>query len=587
MKREKSVFYHLLPYVKRFRWIYICLTAMLFAGIADGLLFTWFLQSITNGAIAGDVTKVQMFFLFGAGLVLVMMIVQFLNVYFESLATNKVKTSLADDLFDHLLRLPTRYYTSNHSGDMVARITQDVNSIGGAIGSNLINLIRQPLWAAAAFIYLVTIHWVLALLALMLGPATTLLAKLCGRLLRQNGQWIQQLTGKLTEFVTDSLAGHLIIRTFGLESDSSQNFKEQNGRILELQLMEGRHKAGLQAGTIGVSLAAQIVVIGVGSLMVIHKRISIGELIAFISLTQGLISPFTNIANTWGGFQRSLAAVERVFQVLKEPTALQTLPTGEGVEVPNITDGIRYKNIIFSYKNNHPLLNDFNLEIPAGKTVAFVGPSGSGKSTIFNLTLGLYEPNSGEIEVDGKKLNEDVNQMRKYMSLVPQESFLFSGTIRTNIALGKIGSSNHDIMEAAKAAQAHSFIMELPLGYETEVGEKGIRLSGGQKQRISIARAILRNAPILLLDEATSALDSESEISIQIALKALMHNRTTLVIAHRLSTILDSDLIVVMDKGRIVEMGEHQELIQRDGLYSKMFAIQFKEYTKFQKLKDV
>ncbi|RKN82035.1 ABC transporter ATP-binding protein [Paenibacillus ginsengarvi] len=584
---SKPVFVQLLlPYVGRFWFIYFCLALVLLAGIADGLLFTWFFQTITNAAVSGDESTVRTYFALGSILVIVMMTVQYMNMYLESLATSKVKTSLANDLFAHLIKLPTRYYTSHHSGDLVARMTQDVGQIGGAIGGNLLSLIRQPLWAAASFAYLVTIHPPLALIALMLGPLTAVLAHSFGRLMRRNGRHIQELTGKQTEYVNDSFAGHLVIRAFGLESDRSRGFRRQNDRLRGLQLKEGRLKAGLQAGSTGISIAAQIIVLGIGSLLIVRQELSIGELVAFISLTQGLIGPFSSMAGTWAGFQRSLAAAERIFQVMREPAAIQA-PSAATDSAPALTDGIRYENVSFAYDTNRTILKHFDLYIPAGKTVAFVGPSGAGKSTVFNLTLGLYEVNAGMILIDGQRLGESADRKRNYLSLVPQETFLFSGSIRSNIALGRSGATDEDITQAAIAAEAHRFIMELPQGYETEVGERGIRLSGGQKQKISIARALLRNAPVLLLDEATSALDSESEASIQRALRTLMQNRTTLVIAHRLSTVLDVDLIVVMDQGRIAEMGNHLQLLEQGGLYASMFAIQYREYMKAPAVQDL
>jgi len=595
MTREKNVFVHLLPYIRRYWLTYLFLSVLLMAGIADGLLFTWFLQRITNAAVAGDGEQVRFFFYLGAALVLLMVAVQYLNVYLESLATNQVKASIADDLFARIVRLPASYYDRHHTGDLVSRITQDVGSISGAIGGSLLNLIRQPLWALAAFLYLAYINWPLALLALLLGPATAMLAKQYGRLLRRNGQRIQSAEGKRIELINDSLSGQLVIRTLGLAAHTSKRFKRQNRDVLELQLKEGKHKAGLQAGTFGISVFAQMIMLCAGSMMIVHNRLTIGELVAFVSLTQGLISPFSNMANTWAGFQRSLAAAERVFQIFEEDfvnrrhadaehageqyaDSLRTPNTNDPIHAEDLQAGIRFEHITFSYDGNQAALRNVQLHIPAGQTVAFVGPSGAGKTTLFKLALGLYPPQAGEIRIGEKPISEAADDLHAYMSYVPQDPFLFSGTIRDNISIGKIGASEDEIVAAAKAAHAHPFIAELPQGYDTAVGERGIKLSGGQKQRIAIARAILRNAPILLLDEATSALDSESEAAIQLALKALMKDRTTLVIAHRLSTVMDADLIVVMDQGQIVETGTHRELMEKKGLYFRLFQTQSNAY---------
>lgn len=573
--KHKPVFFRLMPYIKKNWGVHLLLIVFWLVSLVGLLYFTWFLQSIVDAAVRGDQNEVYTFLIIGTVIIAAMVFIQYSKTYLETVSTHRVVTSLKTDLYAHLLKLPTRYHTSHHSGDSISRLTNDVNGAGGAIGMNLLSIIIQPLSSLTSFIYLVGIHWQLAFMSLIMGPAAVLLGKFFGKLIRRNGETIQAQLGKMNEFLNDSFAGHLVIRTFGLGRPMTQRFVEQSDDVLHLQIKEGKLRGRLQASSFGVTLLAQMVVMGLGAIYVVQGKLTMGDLMAFLTLTQGLISPFSTMANLWAQFQRSLASVERVFSAMDEPAIIKEFPDPVYPVRLSMSEGIRYENISFSYDQDNEVLKDFNLFIPSGKTVAFVGPSGAGKSTIFNLTLGVYTPNSGEIHFDGKIMNEDnFSEMNSYMSLVPQETFLFSGTIRENILLGKIGSTEDEVIEAAKAAQAHQFIMELPQGYDTEVGERGVKLSGGQKQRISIARAILRDAPVLLLDEATSSLDSESETAIQLALKRLIKGRTTLVIAHRLSTVLDADIIVVMENGRIVDSGTHDNLIEKEGIYSRLYQLQ-------------
>ncbi len=563
-------FLRLMPYIRRFWKIYLSLMLLMFIDILITLFFTWFLSQVADAALAGDISQVRWLLLFGT----VMVILNFGASYYETVleldAVNKVCREMKLNLFQHMLRLPARFYAAHHSGDLVSRLTNDVNSVDGAIGVNLLNLIRMPLMAAAAFIYLLTIHWKLALMCLLLGPAALLVGGVFGKLIRDNGRRLQDYLGRVNSLLHDVFAGHTVMRAFAMERKLEDRYRIDCDQVLAMEQREAKLLGWLQAGSGTISLTSFFVSMGIGAYYVAQGSISIGSLLAFVTLIQHLIYPFSGIARQWGGLQRSLAAVERIWKVMDEKPESSKFP--QYIQSVPLHTGIRLNQLSFSYDGKKKVLQDINVMIPAGATIAFVGPSGAGKSTLFQIIMGFYRPTSGTIILDNLAMDSsDIGEWRSYMSYVPQESYLFTGTIRENIAGGLPEVTDEVITRAARDANAHSFIMELPDGYDTWIGERGATLSGGQQQRITIARAILKDAPILLLDEATSSLDTETEAAVKEALLRLMKGRTTLIIAHRLSTILHADWIVVMDQGMLVEQGKHEQLLSEGGLYTRLY----------------
>ena len=565
-----------MPYVLRYWEIYFWLFLLLFSGIGITLFFAWFLQNITDAAIRRHVSDVRELLIYGGLFAAVSGVISYFSTYLEAAAVVKVRTDLKNALFHHMLRLPAKYYGDHHSGDMVSRMTNDVNNIDGAVGSNMLSVIRLPLMATGAFIYSFHINWKLALICTLLGPVAALSGAIFGKLIRRNSRTVHEALGQMHSFLNENFMGNTLVRSFTLEKTMYQRYEGINGKLLSLEFMLARLRGWFQAGASAVGNVSYMICLGTGIYSVMAEEMSIGDLLAFVSLMQYLISPLTGLAGMWGAFQRSVAALERVKQVFNEHPETRELPSYRPVE--GIGGAIEFKNVQFSYNSEHNVLNHFSLSIPAGKIVALVGPSGAGKSTILNLLMGFYQPVSGEILFDSHHVNLlTFSQLRSCTAYVPQDTFLFDATVRDNIICGKNDASELEIIRAAKEANAHDFIMALPKGYDTEIGERGMKLSGGQKQRIAIARAILKNAPILLLDEATSALDSETEQQVQDALNQLMKQRTTLVIAHRLSTILHADIIAVIDRGQVVEQGTHHELLAKDGLYARLYRIQYNQ----------
>jgi ATP-binding cassette, subfamily B, bacterial len=562
------------PYVLKYRITYLLLVMLLLAGIGVTLFLTWFMQSITDAAIAGDLGSIRQLTLIGLASIAFSGIIAYLNTYLEARAVVHIQTDLKNDLFAHMLKLPNRYFAANHSGELVSHLTNDVNSIHGVIGSNLISILRLPLIAIAAFVYLAQINWQLSLLCVLLGPVAALSGAIFGKLLRKNSRIIHEQLGKLHSFLNDSFAGNTVIRSFTLEKLVATQYENQNSQLRTLEMKLAKLKGFFQVGAGMTGSMSFVLCLGVGAYYVASGSLTIGALMAFVRLMQYLIYPLSGLASLWGGFQRSLAAVERIQGVFEQQPETRELPAPRAVA--RLKRSIELRGVSFSYDGVQPTLADVDFTVPAGKVVALVGASGAGKSTLFQLIMGFHTPQTGMICFDGQPVHAmSLAELRSCTAYVPQETYLFSGTVRDNIAYGRADASEEELIRAAKDANAHDWIVSLEKGYDTEIGERGVKLSGGQKQRIAIARAILKDAPILLLDEATSALDSETEAQVQEALERLMSNRTTIVIAHRLSTIHNADQIVVLDQGQVIEQGTHGELIDKQGVYARLYKLQY------------
>ncbi|MCM3665252.1 ABC transporter ATP-binding protein/permease [Mesobacillus subterraneus] len=571
MKDIRKTFSMLKPFFHKHWKAYSALLFLLGFDIFFTLAFAWFFGNITDAAIRSDFEDLKRLIPIGIGLTVLNIISNFCDIYFETIASNGLKKDLKEHLFKHILSLPAGIASNLRSGDLLSYFTNDIHSIDGVTGSSLINLIRLPITYIAVLIYLFQINWVLCLISVLIAPIAIVAGAGFGLLLKRNGRKLHSLIAEINNTLNETFQGFQVIRSFTLEKKIFEKFTRENDDYFKLELENAKLQGWYYSGGYLISSVVFLTCLSLGAYFVYQKEMTIGSLLTFTNLVGYLVYPLTGIAGQWAGFQRSITAIERIIDLVEKPVASSELPAYSPVK-SNIKS-IEFKSVTFSYDENKTIFSNLNLQIEPGKMVALVGPSGAGKTTLFNLLQGFYQPQLGQILIDGISTDEmTLSELRSAIAHVPQETFLFAGSIRDNLLMARPGITEFEMIEAAKQACIHEFIIGLPEGYDSEIGERGIKLSGGQKQRIAIARAILKDAPILLLDEATSALDSNTESMVKQALEHLMKDKTTIVIAHRLSTIQNADQIVVLDEGEVVQIGTHVELIAQEGLYQKLNA---------------
>jgi subfamily B ATP-binding cassette protein MsbA len=482
---------------------------------------------------------------------------------------------IRSELSAKIQHLPASYFDSVATGSLLSRITTDVLQLRQALteGGNV--MVRDATTALALVIVVFYLDWQLALITFVVFPAVILPLQTLSRRMRKLSHRGLDSLGNLSALMQESVVGNRVVKAFGMEGYEQQRFDAESRRLLKLYLRAARIKAFTTPMMEVLSAFAIAAVLWYGGTSVLGGTRTTGGFMAFLSALILLYDPFKKLVRTNNVVQTGLGAADRIFEVL-DLTSEPVGPCGEA-RIAGLHESIRLEGVTFAY-GEETVLHAADLEIPAGKVLALVGPSGGGKSTIADLIPRFYEVSEGRITLDGLDLRDiDLESLRSQIAVVTQFTFLFNDTVRNNIAYGTVHADNARIEKAAEAANAHEFIKALPKGYDTEVGEMGVQLSGGQRQRLAIARALLRDAPILILDEATSALDTESERLVQHAIERLMEGRTTLVIAHRLTTIRRADCIAVVESGRVVEVGTHDELIERGELYKKLYDLQFEE----------
>ncbi|MBW8078096.1 MAG: lipid A export permease/ATP-binding protein MsbA, partial [Gallionella sp.] len=505
----------------------------------------------------------------------------FVATYAINWVGNKVVMDLRGEMFRKLLTLPTHYYDNHATGNLISKLTFDVTQVTAAATSVVTVSIRDSIIIAGLLGWLVYLNWKLTLLSLVVTPAVALVIYTINRRLRNSSRDSQRAMGNVTQVIEESVGAHKVVKLFGGQSYEEQRFTTETNWMRRHAMKQAAAAAANVPLVQLVAAVALAVIIYLATAQAKTDATSVGGFLSFVAAMLMLTAPIKRLTSISEHMQRGLAAAESVFELL-DTRSEQDAGT---VVIGRATGRLNFEHLTFAYQNDAAAaqdaprlaLRDICLEIPAGQAVALVGASGSGKSTLANLVPRFYLPSSGRITLDGHDLNElSLASLRSNIALVSQEVVLFNDTLAANIAYGQEREvSEAEIIAAATAAHAMEFIREWPEGLNTLVGERGVKLSGGQRQRIAIARAILKDAPILILDEATSALDSESERHVQAALETLMRGRTTLVIAHRLSTIENADRIVVMQKGEIVEVGTHRELLDKNGVYAQLHRVQF------------
>lgn len=500
--------------------------------------------------------------------------VEYYRQYFAQWSATKVLYDVRERLFDHIQKLSLRYYNNNKAGEVISRVIHDVEQTKTFVVTGMMNIWLDMMTLVIALGVMMWMDWRLTLVAISIFPFYGFAVKYFYKKLREVTRDRSQAVAEMQGYLTERVQGISVIRSFALEKHEEKRFEGKNQNFLQQSLKHTIWNAKTFMWVNTITDIAPLLVILYAGIRVIQGDLTVGEMAAFYAYLERIYNPLRRLINSSTTLTQSIASMDRVFDLLEEPYDIYNSPDAR--PLTKARGDIVFDNVSFHYENDAaPVLKNIDLHVTPGQTVALVGMSGGGKSSLVSLIPRFYDVTSGRIQVDGQDVRDlEMRSLRRQIGMVLQDNILFSGTVQENIRLGKPEASEQEMIDAAKAANAHQFIMDLPEGYETEIGERGVKLSGGQKQRVAIARVFLKDPSILILDEATSALDLESENLIQHSLEALAKNRTTFLVAHRLSTITHADKIILVEDGVIKEAGTHEELMHRKGGYHRLFNVQ-------------
>ncbi|MBW4479570.1 MAG: ABC transporter ATP-binding protein/permease [Tolypothrix brevis GSE-NOS-MK-07-07A] len=572
--KTRSNYWQLLPYIRP-QWQNIVKG---FIGILGYVLATLALITLARqfASVFGgrNLTAIALEIAMLATVFLVRGFFQSVQDIYMAKAALRVAFNLRKYIYTHLQKLNLSYFETAKTGDLSYRMTEDVDRVGEVVHKLFHDFIPCILQLVAIPIYMIWLNWQLTLAIIIVAPLMGVLIGWFGERLRIYSLKSQSHVSDLSAILTEVFSGIRIIQAFAAEKYEVARFSREADRTMKAKYSGERLKA-IQIPIIGFLEAVSILILlFVGGWQIATGNLTVDKFVAFLTAGALLIDPIGHVTNNYNEFKQGEASVDRVFELLAiQPTVEEK---NNAIALPDVSGKVEYSHVSFAYKKGEPVINDISLLALPGEAIALVGASGAGKTTFVNLLPRFYDPEAGEILIDGVDIRDvTLDSLRRQIAIVPQETIMFSGTIAQNIAFGQDAFEMKDVEEAAKIANAHQFIKQLPEGYDTWVGERGVNLSGGQRQRIAIARAVLRNPRILILDEATSALDSESEALVQEALERLMADRTVFIIAHRLSTVRRCDRILVLERGQIVESGTHEELLMLERRYARFYAQQF------------
>ena len=560
------------PYMHRLIFAMFC-TIMAAAG---NLYIPWIIKDMIDEVLA-DKNGTMLNWI--AASIIAIFVVRGLFWYGQNYLMSYVGQSVIIDIraavFKKLQRLSVSFYDKNKTGTIMSYVTNDVNALQSAMVENTIEMITEGFILIGSVVAMIYLDWRLTLFTVCTFPVVLWFMEFFGKKIRKTGGRIQECTADITSVLQESVASARVIKSFVREDYEVDRFDVENRANFRANMKNAQLMATLTPVVELVAAIGVTMIIWYGGNNVINGTITAGSLVAFLTYAVNISNPIKRLTRVIGNIQKALAAAQRVFMIIDMPEEIAE--SGDAKQLPEVSGKVEFQNVSFAYDDKGNVITDLSFSVKPGEVIAIVGPSGAGKSTIANLLPRFYDVNKGDIKIDGHSVREvTLDSLREQVGIVPQETMLFNGSVYNNILYGRLDATKEEIEAAAKAANAHDFIMQLTDGYETKLGDRGVNLSGGQRQRIAIARAILKNPRILILDEATSALDTESERVVQEALDRLMVGRTSFVIAHRLSTVKNADKILVLEKGNLVESGTHDELLALDGLYAHLYKIQYR-----------
>lgn len=560
------------PYMHRLLFAMVC-TIMAAAG---NLYIPWIIKDMIDEVLA-DKNGTMLNWI--AASIIAIFIVRGLFWYGQNYLMSYVGQSVIIDIraavFKKLQRLSVSFYDKNKTGTIMSYVTNDVNALQSAMVENTIEMITEGFILIGSVVAMIYLDWRLTLFTVCTFPVVLWFMEFFGKKIRKTGGRIQECTADITSVLQESVASARVIKSFVREDYEVDRFDVENKANFRANMKNAQLMATLTPVVELVAAIGVTMIIWYGGNNVINGTITAGSLVAFLTYAVNISNPIKRLTRVIGNIQKTLAAAQRVFMIIDMPEEIAE--SRDAKQLPEVSGKVEFQNVSFAYNDKGNVITDLSFSVKPGEVIAIVGPSGAGKSTIANLLPRFYDVNKGDIKIDGHSVREvTLDSLREQVGIVPQETMLFNGSVYNNILYGRLDATKEEIEAAAKAANAHDFIMQLTDGYETKLGDRGVNLSGGQRQRIAIARAILKNPRILILDEATSALDTESERVVQEALDRLMVGRTSFVIAHRLSTVKNADKILVLEKGNLVESGTHDELLALDGLYAHLYKIQYR-----------